>query len=156
MSSRTTEPSSQALRVVASRTDRANGKEETCCVSRGRKGLECTRAGRTSHGETRRGTERHGEARIPFRCAISWLSEPATTGTIHADQANALDRPLCGYVGGIGSRALNPYLHLSTLKRFSNRMYWIPAQTGTLRAQKRDRDCAHFSVNMQGILLLSY
>lgn len=67
--------------------------------------------------------------------------------TIHADRANALVRPLCGYVGGIGSRALNPNLHLSTLKRFSNRMYRIPARTGTLCAQKRDRDCAHFSVN---------
>lgn len=66
---------------------------------------------------------------------------------IHADRANASIRPLCGYVGGIGSRALNPNLHLSTLKRFSNRMYRIPARTGTLCAQKRDRDCAHFSVN---------
>ena len=29
-------------------------------------------------------------------------------------------RPLCAYVGGIGSRALNPNLHLSALKRLSN------------------------------------
>lgn len=29
-------------------------------------------------------------------------------------------RPLCAYVGGIGSRALNPNLYLSALKRLSN------------------------------------
>lgn len=48
-------------------------------------------------------------------------------------------RPLCAYVGGIGSRALNPNLHLSALKRLSNGR--TPGRR-PLRAHKSD--CAHF------------
>lgn len=53
----------------------------------------------------------------------SWVRGNEDRYNAHRGQRNALLRPLCGYVGGIGSRALNPNLQLSTLKRFSNRTY---------------------------------
>ena len=104
-------------------------------------------------------TERHT---IPGFIPAAWCVRVANRGNdtaiynTHQGQANGFVRPLYGYVGGIGSRALNPNVHFSTLKRFSNRMYRIPAWTGTLCAQKQHRDCAHFSVNTRRrILLLS-
>lgn len=50
----------------------------------------------------------------PRRDPFAWRGRGATADTTRGA------RPLCAYVGGIGSRALNPNLYLSALKRLSN------------------------------------
>lgn len=106
---------------ILTRLGSIRGNAEECWPAReGTPERRARACGKVDEGQ-RGTTGSHGKVSgFPFgRCGgrRAGQREPRTIST-HVEPA-ALARPLCGYVGGIGSRTLNPNLHLSALKRFS-------------------------------------